>query len=163
MIKFYDKNKEVINDFIIQHRKQKQEFEIKELSADIWVDNEVKHIKEPKKTNKRNAKLKKKIEENETNDSNDNSLSKDLTKDQSNNMSTLDLGKSQLLDHLTHNLNDDSSLIQIEDIDLNYIVSHCKPLVLSTEAQLDEAWEKEIENLKGGKSKSKSSAKKANK
>lgn len=69
---------------------------------------------------------------------------------------------SQLFDHLTHNLNDDSSLIQIEDIDLNYIVLHCKPLVLSTEAQLEEAWEKEMQSYKANKTKAKSGLKKNN-
>ena len=69
---------------------------------------------------------------------------------------------SQLFDHLTHNLNYDSSLIQIEDIDLNYIVLHWKPLVLSTEAQLEEAWEKEMQGCKGNKSKSNNSWKKNN-
>lgn len=59
------------------------------------------------------------------------------------------LTRSQLFDHLTHNLNDDSSLLQIDDVDLNYIVFHCKPLVLSTEAQLEEACEKEIQESKG--------------
>ena len=74
------------------HRKQKQEAEIRELNAGIWVDEEIK-VKEPKKQNKRNAKLKKKQEENEELSENDNSQSKDLAKDQSIGPNALDLWK----------------------------------------------------------------------
>lgn len=54
----------------------------------------------------------------------------------------------QLYDHLSHSLKDDSGLLQIEDIDINYIVFFCKPLVLSTSQQLEEENEKEMENVK---------------
>lgn len=49
----------------------------------------------------------------------------------------------QLYDHLSHTLKENSGLLQIEDVDINYIVFFCKPLVLSTSQQLEEENEKE--------------------
>jgi hypothetical protein len=48
----------------------------------------------------------------------------------------------QLYEHLSHTLKDNSGLLQIEDVDINYIVFFCKPLVLSTSQQLEEENEK---------------------
>lgn len=62
-----------------------------------------------------------------------------------------DLGEMKLYEGLSHSLNDDDSLFQIDDVDLNHIIFNCKPLVLSTEEQMEAQNEAESQNIKGKK------------
>ena len=48
---------------------------------------------------------------------------------------------------ISHSLNDDSTLFEIDDFDFNHMISNCRPLVLSTKEQLNDKMNKEVENM----------------
>lgn len=54
---------------------------------------------------------------------------------------------AQICALISHNLNDDSSLYQIDDFDLNYIIAQWKPLVLSTQKQLEEEMDRQMNGM----------------
>ena len=157
LIRFYNTHKESINDLILSHRKRKQIREQKERDEDICVAQEEE--KKVEKLNKRDSKRKqKKLAEEVNNKTNGEKMPKPESSEDGDGGED-DIPEGQLFDHLTHNLNDDASLFKIDDVDINYIVFNCKPLVLSTDAQLEEACEKEMQSIKGRSKTSKSKSK----
>lgn len=143
LIKFYGQHKEGINDLILTHRKRRLDKEQRDRNMDICIDSD--EDKKKPKSKKRDIK-----------DSGKEQETKEEKKEE------IDEEQVILFDHLTHNLSTDSSLLQIDDIDINYIAFNGRPLVLSTENQLEEACDKELENIKVKKSKNKN-PKKSNK
>ena len=142
IVKFYSKHRECIDDLILSHKKRRAQHKenikniarLKEIEAndeDIWVGEE------PKSKKKREVKWRRKKD-----------AGKDSKKELQSEIINFEDEEIKLYDSLSHNLKDDSGLLQLEDVDINYIVFYWKPLVLSTSKQLEEENEKEIKDLK---------------
>jgi len=119
LVKFYTIYREPITDLIMLHRKRKQERIEKERNEDICVSPEQKPSVKPKKREfKRKGKKSEEEEETKLAD-----IENDKVKAANGAIEEEDdSAELRLVDELTLNLNDDPSLFQIDDVDLNYIV-----------------------------------------
>jgi hypothetical protein len=155
-VNFYNSHKELINETIQTQRKRMNERLEKERNEeinksliitkkneDILALSEDTPTKAKKRESKRKSKKKDEIEESKC------LHPPNFPQSAENEESEEDaLGEMKLYEGLSHSLNDDSSLFQIDDVDLNHIIFNCKPLVLSTEEQMEAQNEAESQYIK---------------
>ena len=106
----------------------------------------------PAKQRKRVSKGKNKVKDDEIEESKTEKSEEATVPQIENNIEEIEQQLRVYMD-ISHSLNDDSTLFEIDDFDFNHMISNCRPLVLSTTEQLSDKINKEVENLPKSKAK----------